>query len=154
MPIIDEECKIIILGSMPGAESLRKGEYYGHPRNAFWRIMFDMLDCDFTDDYDAKKKMLLDNHIALWDVISYCEREGSLDSNIKEDIPNDFNSLFLDYPNIKRVYFNGQKAYDTFRRKVGFDSEKNYIRLPSTSPAHAIAYSKKLMVWKQAIRQT
>jgi TDG/mug DNA glycosylase family protein len=150
-PIINEKCGIIILGSMPGVESLRKNQYYGHPRNAFWRIMFDLLGREFTQDYAAKKRMLLENRIALWDVIVSCEREGSLDTKIRADEPNDFEALYRDYPNIKHVYFNGQKAYETYRRKVGFDKVRTFERLPSTSPAHAIGYNKKLDSWSKII---
>ena len=148
-PVIEGDCTVLILGSMPGLESLRRNEYYGHPRNAFWRLMFALLGAEPTENYAAKKRMLLDNHIALWDVIESCEREGSLDNAIKEARPNDFSGLYLKYPNIKRVFFNGAKAYDTYRRCVGFDDEMEYIRLPSTSPAHAVGFEKKLTNWKK-----
>lgn len=147
LPIINSECKILILGSMPGVESLRKSEYYGHPRNAFWRIIFDLLGYEYTDDYEEKKQMLLQNHIALWDVISSCERQGSLDSKIKEDVSNDFAQLFINYPNIRHVYFNGQKAYDTYKKKVGFDDVRTFVKLPSTSPAHAMKFEVKFADW-------
>ncbi len=146
-PIIDSTSKILILGSMPGVDSLRKNEYYGHTRNAFWKIMFDLLYYTPTDNFSEKKRMLLENKIALWDVIASCEREGSLDSAIKADEPNDFEKLFIDYPNIKHVFFNGQKAYDIYRRKVGFDLNITYVRLLSTSPANAITYDKKIADW-------
>ncbi len=152
-PIIDTECRILILGSMPGVDSLRKNEYYGHTRNAFWRIMFDLLECEHTDDYEAKKQMLLKNHIALWDVISKCERKGSLDSKIKADEANNFTELYGKYPNIQYVYFNGAKAYDTYRKKVGFDDVREFVRLPSTSPAHAVAYKTKLDAWREVLRR-
>lgn len=146
-PIINNECRILILGSMPGVESLRKNEYYGHPQNQFWRIMFDLSGEKLSDDYETKKQLLLEKNIALWDVISNCVRKGSLDSAIKEDMPNDFEQLYIEYSNIKHVFFNGAKAYDTYRRKVGFDDTKTFIRLSSTSPANAIKYDKKREDW-------
>lgn len=150
-PIINSDCKTLVLGSMPGKESLRKNEYYGYPRNAFWKIMFQLLGEEFTDDYAKKKHLLLSNNIALWDVISNCERQGSLDSSIKSDAPNDFALLYKSYPKIKHVFFNGAKSYDTYRCKVGFDDVKTYTRLPSTSPANAIKIDIKLTDWMKII---
>ena len=109
-PIINEKSSILILGSMPGLESLRKGEYYGYPRNAFWRIMFSLLGEMPTEDYSAKKRMLLARGIALWDVIGSCEREGSLDSAIKNIRPNYFAGLYKKYPNIKHVFFQRRES--------------------------------------------
>jgi len=147
LPIINSECKLIILGSMPGVESLRKNEYYGYPRNAFWEIMFQLLGYESTQNYAEKKQMLLSNNIALWDVISSCEREGSLDSAIKSDASNDFSLLYKKFPMIKHVFFNGQKAYDTYRRKVGFDDARTFTRLQSTSPAHVVKFEVKFADW-------
>ena len=80
-------------------------------------------------------------------MIKDCERSGSLDSNIKKDEPNDFISLFQEYPNIKHVFFNGTKAYNTYKKKIGFDESHSFYKLPSTSPAHAIKFEKKLESW-------
>ena len=148
-PIADKNSRILILGSMPGGESLRRQQYYGYTHNSFWKIMFTLLDTQPTEDYGAKKAMLLRHHIALWDVIESCEREGSLDSAIKNAQPNDFAQLFESCPDIRNVFFNGAKAYDTYRRFVGFDAKREYTRLPSTSPAHAVRFEKKLSAWKQ-----
>ena len=148
-PIINENCTVLILGSMPGAESLRKEEYYGYPQNSFWRIMFALLGHGETDDYGEKKKMLLENKIALWDVIESCERQGSLDSAIKKIRPNDFEGLYKKYPNIKHVFFNGAKAHDAYQRYIGLDKDKSFVRLPSTSPAHAVGFEKKLSAWRK-----
>lgn len=151
-PVINADSKILILGSMPGRESLHKGEYYGHPRNAFWRIMFCLLGEEPTEDYAAKKRMLLVHGIALWDVIQSCERKGSLDSAIKNIVPNDFFSLYERYPNIQHVFFNGAKAQDSYRRNIGFDDNKSFARLPSTSPAHAVKFDKKLKAWREILK--
>ena len=82
-PLRDERCEILILGSLPGEESLRMRQYYAHPRNSFWKIMFEILGEKYTDDYREKCRMMLRHHIALWDVVYSGERQGSLDSNIK-----------------------------------------------------------------------
>jgi hypoxanthine-DNA glycosylase len=150
-PIIDDDSNVLILGSIPGIESLRKNEYYGHPRNAFWHIIFDLLIEEYISDYTAKIALVKRHHIALWDVIGDCVRKGSLDSNIKNAQPNDFEALYNRYPNIKYIYFNGNKAYDIYMRKVGLSKFKQYSKLPSTSPAHAIKYEKKLAQWQQII---
>ncbi len=107
-PIAGETATILILGTMPGEESLRKREYYAHPRNAFWRILGSLLGFEPAADYEEKTRILLENNIALWDVMNSCERKGSLDSSIKIEsiIENDFAPLFSQCPGIKNVYFN------------------------------------------------
>lgn len=147
-PIINKDCTTLILGSMPGNESLRKNEYYGYKNNAFWKIIFALFDADYINDYNIKTQLLLDNNIALWDVIRSCERDGSLDSNIRKDEPNDFDGLYSEYPNIKHIFFNGTKAYKTYISKIGFDERHNFTKLASTSPAHAVKFEKKLNDWR------
>ncbi|MEX1308015.1 MAG: DNA-deoxyinosine glycosylase [Eubacteriales bacterium] len=147
-PIISTSCTRLILGSMPSETSLQKEEYYAFPQNAFWRILFSLYESPLTDDYAEKQHFLLSHHIALWDVISSCQREGSLDSRIKDLEPNDFKSLFIAYPSITRVFFNGKKAYDVFKKEMGFNPIHTYTYLPSTSPAHAVSFEKKLEAWR------
>lgn len=149
-PVINEKCKLLILGTMPGEESLRKSEYYANPRNIFWPMMFKLSGSKPVFDYEAKKKVVLDMGIALWDVCKACLRDGSLDSNIEDEIPNDINSFSLNYPSITTIVFNGQKAaaiYDKhFRRK----EDIRYLTLPSTSPANAsITLSEKQTLWSE-----
>ena len=149
-PVADSRSETLILGSIPGAESLRKQQYYGFERNAFWRVMFVLLDEPPTDDYEEKKRVLLRHGIALWDVIESCERAGSLDANIKNAKANDFASFFAAHPRIRRVFFNGQKAHNTFKRQVGmvFDGI-SFTALGSTSPAHAVPFEKRIADWRQ-----
>lgn len=149
LPIVDINSKILILGSMPGEESLRKQQYYANKRNAFWKIIFSLYERDFEEDYDSRIGLLKEKGIALWDVIESCNREGSLDSDIKDEKVNDFNSFFSQYPEIKTVAFNGTKAYETFRKKVGFEGfdDIKFIKLTSTSPANTISFQKKLENW-------
>lgn len=150
-PIIDSNCRIIILGTMPGIRSLEKQEYYGHERNTFWRIICALFNHETINEYSQKRELLLKQHIALWDVLQACEREGSLDSNIKNPIPNDFKTLFEAYPNIKVIYFNGEPAEKLFNKlvvkKIGKIPLTTY-RLPSTSPANAIPFEHKLKHWQ------
>ncbi len=149
-PIIDENAKILILGSIPGKQSLEKQEYYGNARNAFWKLMFEIHHTEHIDDYQRRVEFLNENNIAVWDVIESCDRKGSLDSNIKDEKPNNFEQLFANHPNIKHVFFNGAKAFDVFKKKIGFDISDSisFTKLTSTSPANTITFDLKLEQWK------
>ena len=85
-PLISSSAKILILGSLPGEESLKQAQYYAHPRNAFWKIMFTVFNEAYSEDYSVKCELLLKNHIALWDMVHSGNREGSLDSDIKDEL--------------------------------------------------------------------
>lgn len=148
-PIINANSKILILGSVPGVESLRMQQYYANNRNHFWKIVFSLYDLPIPEKYEDKVEFLQSKNIALWDVIEQCYREGSLDSNIKEEIPNDFSSLLKKYTNIKYIFFNGGKAYECFKKRVGFNKYENIIftKLPSTSPAYTIPFENKIKQW-------
>lgn len=139
---------------MPGEESLRKKQYYGFKHNHFWEIIFRLFDESPPDDYQAKKEFILQNKMALWDVIKNCQRQGSLDSNIKNPLFNDFKSFFADYPHIQKVFFNGKMAEKLFRKHVikelG-DLPIKMIGLPSTSPANTIGIDRKFVEWSQII---
>ncbi|WP_411679661.1 DNA-deoxyinosine glycosylase [Clostridium thailandense] len=149
-PIIDNNSKILILGSIPGVESLNKQQYYAHKRNQFWKIIFSLYELSPSESYEKKIKFLKSKGIALWDVIDCCFREGSLDSDIKNELPNDFTSLFEKHPNIRCVLFNGSKSYEIFKKKIGFENFKSieFHKLPSTSAAHAIPFESKMNEWK------
>ena len=152
-PIADKNAEILILGSMPGRASLEANQYYAHKRNVFWRIMVELLQLDATA-YEARVLALKSAHIALWDVLHSCKREGSLDSSIEADtiVANDFQHFFHAHQKIKRVFFNGIKAETCFKRqaleKHDF-SALSFSRLPSTSPAHAAkSFEHKLAAWR------
>ncbi len=156
-PIVDHRARLIVLGSMPGVKSLAAGQYYAHPQNAFWRIMAALLGFQPSDEYAAKVAALQSAGVALWDVLHACQREGSLDASIEagSQIANDFNGLFQAFPQIDTVCFNGAKAEAFFKREILpylAPSARRYIRLPSTSPAHAaMPFSRKLEVWRSAL---
>lgn len=154
-PVIDINCKILILGTMPGVKSLQIQEYYGYERNSFWKIMYTLFNAEPTSNYEAKKAFLLEHHIALWDVLKACYREGSSDSNIKSPIPNDFVELFRLYPNIKVVFFNGdpaQKLFNRYIKKTLSNKDMPLFGLPSTSPANTIKVEKKFEKWKEILK--
>ncbi|WP_343614849.1 DNA-deoxyinosine glycosylase [Flavobacterium sp.] len=148
-PISSPNSNILILGTMPGTKSLELNQYYGHSQNNFWKFLFTIFNEDFSTDYDIRKKLLLKNNVALWDVLQYCDRVGSLDSAIKNEIANDFETFLKNHPNIKTILFNGQKAAAFFKKYVHLQKEYNLITLPSTSPANASkTYKSKLEEWK------
>jgi hypoxanthine-DNA glycosylase len=152
-PIIDNQTKILILGSMPGEQSLMQQQYYANQRNAFWKIMFDVFNSgEALINYQDKISLLQQNHVGLWDAFQSCEREGSLDSNIKNGVLNDFETLFKTHRHIKLILFNGGTSYNSLKRQVFVLGNIPYQIMPSTSPAHTMAYLHKLGAWKQALK--
>lgn len=158
-PIVGNAPIILILGSMPGLESLKQQRYYAHPRNAFWPIMTSFFGQPHALDYRQRCDLLIQKRIAVWDVLKSCRRPGSLDQHIETEsmVANDFVSFLQNYPSIKQIVFNGGKAEQVFNRYVVKQLEEAgispiYLRLPSTSPAHAsMRYETKQLVWHQAL---
>ena len=152
-PIADARSRVLILGTMPGKESLRAAQYYAHPRNAFWKIMGDLVGAGLDLAYGARVQKLKAAHIAVWDVLASCTRESSLDSDIVADtmVVNDFDVFYRAHPAITNVFFNGAIAEKFYRLHVQSRHPHgvlNYRRLPSTSPAHAgMRYAQKLDAW-------
>lgn len=146
-PIISKGSKILILGSVPGIKSLEMQEYYAHPQNKFWRILFELFEEDFTTDYAEKIKLLKKNKIAVWDVIDSCERKGSLDTEIKNENHHNILKLLEDFSSIKVIFCNGQKSFKTLRKILPNDLKIPIVVLPSTSPAYTITFEKKLEQW-------
>lgn len=153
-PVVDAGSRVLVLGSMPGEASLRARQYYAHPRNAFWRIIGELVGFDPGAEYPQRITWLRRTGIGLWDVLYSCERVGSMDAAISGDNlqPNDFRTLLEQHPGISSVFFNGAKAERLFLRLVRpalGDLHVSYQRLPSTSPANAsIPYSSKLAAWR------
>lgn len=147
-PIVDEHSEILILGSVPGLKSLEMQQYYAHPQNQFWKIMFHLFDKDFSLDYQKRIALLKDNKIALWDVIESCERKGSLDTEIKNELDNNIPQLIENHPNIKTIYCNGQKSYKNLVKMLGKDFKIPIVVLPSTSPLHTVKFEEKFERWK------
>lgn len=154
-PVSQPDAKILILGSMPGAASLQAQQYYAHPRNAFWSMIQHVFKTEPGLSYEARLQLLRDHKIALWDVLENCEREGSLDSAIRAEVPNDFQTFMTEHPSITHIFFNGKKARMAFDKLVLHaldlkDREIEYTTLPSTSPANASHnFHSKLAIWRQ-----
>ena len=154
-PIEGPGARVLVLGSMPGVMSLRLQQYYGHPQNAFWKIMGTVLGFDAAVPYGERVSALVRRKVAVWDVLASCVREGSLDSNIDHAtiVVNDFAAFLKAHPHLKRVCFNGAKAESLYRKHVlphlAAKRVIEYVRLPSTSPAHAgMPLGRKTDAWR------
>lgn len=151
-PIVGGTPRVLILGNMPSVMSLASGEYYGNPRNAFWRIMGSLFR--FAPDlaYQERVHALTSHGIAVWDVLRSCRRVGSLDSAVERDsmVPNGFDAFFASHSSIERVVFNGAAAETNYRRLVG-EPPLPSVRLPSTSPAQTMRFEDKLLAWRAAL---
>ena len=152
-PVYTPDARVLIVGSMPSVKSLADAQYYAHPRNAFWPILFEVFGWEKTNDYTQKKRLIVDNCLALWDAARTCEREGSLDSDMRDIQYNDFAALFEACPQIHTVLCNGAAAHKLFM-KTGAAGNRRVLRLPSTSPAYTLSYEKKLAAWRTALEET
>ena len=149
-PLIDERARVLVLGSFPSTASLAAQHYYAHPQNQFWRVLAAILEQPLTEiDYAAKQAALQAAGIAVWDVYGACERDGSLDSAIRDAQPNDFRRLKKIAPQLRRVCFNGKTAgrFAAELEGIGFETAV----LPSTSPAYTLSFAAKLAAWRTAL---
>lgn len=150
-PVLSPDIRVMILGSFPGRESLAARQYYAHPRNQFWRLLSAILGEDLSAlPYEARLSRLLHHGIGLWDVITMCDRIGSLDARIKNAVPNDFSRLKSACPRLETVCFNGKVAgaYAPRLEAAGYRT----VQLPSSSPAYASrSFEAKLSSWQAAL---
>lgn len=152
-PIFDENSKILVLGSFPSVKSREAQFYYGHPQNRFWRVMAAVLECETPRTNDEKRAMLLRNNVALWDVIASCDLDGSSDSSIKNVVPNDI-GMILGGARIERIFTNGGKAGELYRKYILPVSGIKAVGLPSTSPANArYGFDRLVEAWKVIKKQ-
>lgn len=159
-PVARGDASLLILGSMPGRASLQAQAYYAHPRNAFWRILAEVLGFPPDLPYADRLAALQASGIALWDVLASCRRPGSLDADIDDasSVVNDFASFLQQHPHIQYICFNGAKAESSWRKQVqpllANARELTLLRLPSTSPANAgMTYEAKRTLWADALAQ-
>lgn len=157
-PLLGDDARVLVLGSMPGAESLRRREYYGHPRNHFWRIIQDLYLIPRELPYGVRVEALRGAGVAVWDVLASCHRQGSLDAAIERASMrvNAIDSLVRSQPRLERIVFNGAFAEQVYRSCIKAQVEAvrqlTTVRLPSTSPANAsFGYERKLAAWRAGL---
>lgn len=151
-PVYDSESRVLILGSFPSVKSREQQFYYGHPQNRFWKVVSQITNSELPISIEQKRKMLLQNHIAIWDVIASCDIIGSSDSSIKNVIVNDFTSVLAN-SKIEKIFANGGKAYDLFQKYAAKQVDIQIEKLPSTSPANAAWSLEKLVAeWGSRLR--
>jgi TDG/mug DNA glycosylase family protein len=150
-PLIDERSRVLVLGSFPSKLSLHKREYYGNPQNHFWLIMEALFGIDRQAPYARRTDALLEERIAVWDVIAECSREGSGDDAIMDATPNTLSRLLHEFPDIRSIAFNGGTALRTARLFAPDLFEADDLaceRLPSTSPRNArLPLTAKVETW-------
>ena len=147
-PIVDGRARVLVLGTLPGEESLRRQEYYAHPRNLFWPILFALFDAAPAAGYTARLDFAMAQRVALWDVCAIGEREASADATIRREVPNAIGRLLDAHPLIGAVAFNGSGARRLHDRHFSRRQGLAYLALPSTSPAHArLDFAAKLTQW-------
>lgn len=155
-PLEAPGARVLVLGSMPGRRSLAEQRYYAHPQNAFWRIMAAIAGFDAESPYEARVEALTSAGVAVWDVLRFCERPGSLDADIRPEtrVINDFSGFMVRQPGLRLVCCNGGTAAQAWRRQVlptltGDRASVDMQQLPSTSAAHAsLRLEEKLARWR------
>ena len=149
-PVYDETSKLLILGTFPSVKSRENAFYYGHPQNRFWKVLAALTGFALPESIPDKKKLLLANHIAVWDVIASCDIQGSSDSSIKNVVPNDIGRILREVPDIL-LFGNGEKACSLYRRYCQDSLLRDITKLPSTSPANAAFSIERLTaIWGEA----
>ena len=148
-PIYDSDSNVLILGSFPSVKSREEQFFYGHPQNRFWKVVASVHNAPVPDSIEQKKQFLLEHHIAVWDVIQSCDIVGSADSTIKNVTANDIEWI-LRQADIKKIFVNGKKAEQLYKKHIAKRIGREAICLPSTSPANAAwTYEKLVDAWRQ-----
>jgi len=147
-PHVHPDTRLLILGSLPGAQSLAEQRYYAHPTNQFWRLVGEVIGRPLADmSYDARLTALRDARVGLWDVIRTAERRSSSDSEIRRVEAQDLAALVAELPDLRMIAFNGGKAGVIGRRQLLGKKAHSLVDLPSSSAANTTSYREKLTVW-------
>nr|WP_314859687.1 DNA-deoxyinosine glycosylase [uncultured Undibacterium sp.] len=149
-PVVDQNTRILILGSLPGDASLAQQQYYAHPQNRFWHLLSELISVNLLEqEYAVRLQTLLQHHIGLWDVVAQAKRRGSLDSQIRERDDNDLLSLLDTLPGLHTIAFNGTTAGKIGLKILGdYHTQYRIQHLPSSSPAYTLKYEVKLKAWR------
>ena len=149
-PVSHDDARLLVLGSLPGEASLAAARYYAHPQNQFWRLMGAVTGEPLADmAYEARLAALIEAKVALWDVVASATRKGSLDTAIRNVTHNALAALVARLPDLRLIAFNGQRATSIGTRALGADCSVPTLTLPSSSPAHTLAFEAKEAAWIQ-----
>ncbi len=149
-PVANAETRLLVLGSLPGEQSLAASRYYANPRNQFWRLMSGVLDRDLAPlEYEARLEALLAAGVGLWDLVGSAQRTGSLDADIRDWRPNALLDLAERLPRLRAIAFNGGTSARIGMKALGGSVPAALVPLPSSSPAFTLAFEKKLETWLQ-----
>lgn len=135
-PLYDENSRVLILGSFPSVKSREQNFFYGHPQNRFWKVISAIFEQPVPQTIEEKKQLIFGSGLALWDSIESCEITGSSDSSIRNAQANDIR-IILDSCNIERIYCNGRKSHELYKKYIEPQTGREAVCLPSTSPANA-----------------
>ena len=149
-PVADAGTRVLVLGSLPGEESLARRQYYANPRNHFWRLIGAVIGADLVPlGYEARLRALLDAGVGLWDTVGAATRRGSLDGAIRLGKANDLAALAASLPRLRAVGFNGGKSASLGIDRLAARTDLALIPLPSSSPAYTRPFEEKLTAWMQ-----
>ena len=147
-PVVDERTRLLVLGSLPGEQSLARGRYYANPRNHFWRLIGEVIGTDLVPlDYEARLQTLLEAKVGLWDVVETASRDGSLDSAIRDHSPNALAELARSLADLRAIGFNGGTSARIGMKALAGATPAALVPLPSSSPAYTLGYEKKRDAW-------
>ena len=159
-PLISSQTRLLILGSFPGVASLQAQQYYGHPQNQFWPVLSALLGNIYASSpidpgassYQIRSDWLLSKKLGVWDVYASCEREGSLDSKIRQPLLNDFSTLKTLCPDLQAIAHNGGESFKHAKHTQNLGVP--VFKLPSTSPANASwSFERKLAAWREVFEK-
>ncbi|MCQ2966764.1 MAG: DNA-deoxyinosine glycosylase [Alphaproteobacteria bacterium] len=161
-PWIYDDAEVLILGSFPSVKSLEKQMYYGNSRNQFWPIMENIYHCKIKDDEFSRKSFLNEHKIGLWDVLASCDREGSADNKITNEVPNDLENFVKQYPNLKKIIINGLstttgslKYFNKYHKNKSWKDSFEIIAVPQTSPMpNKYDLVDKIEMWMKALEKS
>ena len=135
-PVYDSNSRVLILGSFPSVKSREAAFFYGHAQNRFWKVLAAVFRREVPGTVEEKRALLLEEGVALWDVIASCEITGSSDSSIRNAVPNDLTPIF-ETAGIDAIYVNGKTAEKYYKKYLLPLTRQETLCLPSTSPANA-----------------
>lgn len=147
-PVVRADTRLLVLGSLPGAVSLARSQYYAHPQNQFWQLIGAATGRELASlPYEARLAALLDAGVGLWDTVAAATRKGSLDADIRLHEASDLCALVTSLPTLKAIAFNGSTSARIGRKQLGDPPGLILIDLPSSSPAYTIPFARKLEAW-------